>query len=186
MSFSFYGSVMVPLIAEIAAVAGEHKYTSAFGCGFEGVIQQEKVLDIINAFLDGGCTQISLADTAGHAHPEQVTALFGAINSWGNNISLACHFHNTYGLGLANCYAAYKAGVTSFESAFGGMGGCPFTKVSAGNVCTEDLVSFFNKMGHWCDINSDTLTNLAINAALFFNREPIGSLCRIKLKQEHR
>ena len=98
-------------------------------------------------FLDAGLTTISLADTAGHADPAQVEALFGAVRGARSGWSMTCHFHDTYGLGLANVYAAWRAGVTSFESAFGGLGGCPFTAVAAGNVCTEDLVHMLQRMG---------------------------------------
>ncbi len=120
---------------------------SAFGCGFEGPIPKARVLDIVKAYLDAGIRNISLADTAGHAQPAQVEELYGAIRQLDPNVELACHFHNTYGLGLANCYAALKSGVTYFESAFGGLGGCPFTKLPAGNVSTEDLVHSLQRMG---------------------------------------
>jgi hydroxymethylglutaryl-CoA lyase len=100
---------------------------SAFGCGFEGPIAREKVLDIVKAYLDAGIRTVSLADTAGHAQPMQVEELYSSIRRLDATVEMACHFHNTYGLGLANCYAALKSGVTYFESAFGGLGGCPFT-----------------------------------------------------------
>ena len=116
---------------------------------------KEKVLGIVKAYLDAGIRNISLADTAGHAHPQQVEDLFGAIRQLDPNVELACHFHNTYGLGLANCYAALKSGVTYFESAFGGLGGCPFTKLPAGNVSTEDLVHSLQRMGLRKDIKLD-------------------------------
>ena len=76
-------------------------------------------------------------------------------------MEVACHFHNTYGLGLANCYAALTSGVTCFESSFGGLGGCPFTKVPAGNVCTEDLVHSLQRMGLRTDIRLDALLDVA-------------------------
>jgi len=120
---------------------------SAFGCGFEGVIEKNKVIDIVKTYLDAGLLSISLADTAGYAFPEQVTELYGSIKELDNNIEPACHFHDTFGTGIANCLAAYRAGVTCFESAFGGLGGCPFTKISSGNVCTEDLVYLFSRQG---------------------------------------
>ena len=111
------------------------------------------MLEIVKAYLDAGVRNISLADTAGHAHPMQVEDLYGAIRQLDPDVELACHFHNTYGLGLANCMAALKSGVTYFESAFGGLGGCPFTKVPAGNVSTEDLVHSLQRMGLRSDID---------------------------------
>ncbi len=149
---------------------------SAFGCGYEGQVPQDRVLGIVSRFLDAGLTTVSLADTAGHADPAQVQALFGALRALGEGISMACHFHDTYGLGLANAYAAWEAGVTSFESAFGGLGGCPFTAVAAGNICTEDLVHLFHRMHERQDIALDTIAGVARDAAEFFNRALPGRI----------
>jgi hydroxymethylglutaryl-CoA lyase len=151
---------------------------SAFGCGFEGPIDREKVLDIVKRYLDAGIRNISLADTAGHAQPQQVENLYGAIRELHPDVELACHFHNTYGLGLANCYAALKSGVTYFESAFGGLGGCPFTKLPAGNVCTEDLVHSLQRMDLRKDINLDVLLNVARQVGTFFDRELPGLILK--------
>jgi hydroxymethylglutaryl-CoA lyase len=151
---------------------------SAFGCGFEGPIPAEKVLGIAREYINNGIHNISLADTAGHANPRQVEELYGAIREMDSNVQLACHFHNTYGLGLANCYAALKSGVTSFESAFGGLGGCPFTKLPAGNVSTEDLVHSLQRMGLRKDIKLDILLNVGRQVAAYFNRELPGFILK--------
>ncbi len=151
---------------------------SAFGCGFEGPIPQEKVLSLVKAYLEAGIRNISLADTAGHAQPAQVEDLFGEIRRLDPQVELACHFHNTYGLGLANCYAALKSGVTYFESAFGGLGGCPFTKLPAGNVSTEDLVHTFQRMGLRKDIRLDVLLDVARQVSAFFERELPGFILK--------
>ena len=89
-------------------------------------------------------------------------------------VELACHFHNTYGLGLANCYAALRSGVTYFKSAFGGLGGCPFTKVPAGNVSTEDLVHSLQRMGLCREIKLEALLEVANQVSAFFNRQLPG------------
>ena len=151
---------------------------SAFGCGYEGPVPQDAVLDIVKAYLDAGVRNISLADTAGHANPLQVEELYGAIRDLEPAAVLACHFHNTYGLGLANCTAALRSGVTWFESAFGGLGGCPFTKVPAGNVCTEDLVHSLQRMGLRRDIDLNALLNVAQEVSSFFGRELPGLILR--------
>ncbi|HLO30255.1 MAG TPA: hydroxymethylglutaryl-CoA lyase [Anaerolineales bacterium] len=151
---------------------------SAFGCGFEGPIDRQKVLDIVKAYLEAGIRNISLADTAGHAQPLQVEELYGAVRDLDSEIELACHFHNTYGLGLANCYAALKSGVTYFESAFGGLGGCPFTKLPSGNVCTEDLVHSLQRMGLRRDIQLDFLLDVAAQVSAFFERELPGLILK--------
>jgi len=151
---------------------------SAFGCGYEGPIAPEKVLSIIKAYLDTGIRTISLADTAGHAQPQQVEDLYCAIQALDSSLELACHFHNTYGLGLANCYAALKSGVTYFESSFGGLGGCPFTKLPAGNVSTEDLVHSFQRMGLRKDINLSVLLEVARQVGKYFDRELPGCILK--------
>ena len=151
---------------------------SAFGCGFEGPIPKDKVLDIVKAYLEAGIRNISLADTAGHAQPAQVEELYGAIRQLDPNVEMACHFHNTYGLGLANCYAALKSGVMYFESAFGGLGGCPFTKLPAGNVSTEDLVHTLQRMGLRKDVNLEALLDVARQVSAFFERELPGFILK--------
>ncbi len=151
---------------------------SAFGCGFEGPIPAERVLAIVDRYLAAGIRNISLADTAGHAYPPQVESLYAEIVKRDNQVELACHFHNTYGLGLANCYAAMRSGVKFFESALGGLGGCPFTKVAAGNVCTEDLVHSLQRQGLACEIDLDKLLETARDLGRFFERELPGFILK--------
>lgn len=147
---------------------------SAFGCGFEGPIAPAAVLSIIRRYLEAGLHTISLADTAGHATPPQVEQLCAEIRQLEERAELACHFHNTYGLGLANCYAALQAGVAMFESATGGLGGCPFTKVAGGNVSTEDMVHLFHRLGLRRDIQLGPLLDLAKDLAMYFERDMPG------------
>jgi hydroxymethylglutaryl-CoA lyase len=147
---------------------------SAFGCGFEGVIPQERVLSIVQKYIDAGLKNISLADTAGHATPDQVEKLYEAIFKLDSSVEATCHFHNTYGLGLANVFAAMKIGVQNYESSIAGLGGCPFTKVAAGNVCTEDFVHALQRMGFTKEINLLKLVELAKEFSAFFNREMPG------------
>ncbi len=171
---------IVPMAKQIM-VSGKRvqvSVQSAFGCGFEGPVARDKVLGIVKEYLSAGIRNISLADTAGHAHPLQVEELFGGIKQIEPSVELACHFHNTYGLGLANCYAALKAGVIYFESAFGGLGGCPFTKLPAGNVSTEDLVHSLQRMGYRLDIRLSDLLETARLVGAFFNRDLPGFILK--------
>jgi hydroxymethylglutaryl-CoA lyase len=147
---------------------------SAFGCGFEGPIPQERVLDMVRAYLEAGLRNISLADTAGHAHPGQVERLFGAILRLDPAVDCACHFHNTYGLGMANIFAALRVGVTSYETSFAGLGGCPFTKVAAGNVATEDFVHALYLQDLRADVDLDAILGVARDVATYFGRELPG------------
>ena len=151
---------------------------SAFGCGFEGAIPEARVLDLVRRYLDAGLTSISLADSAGHAHPEQVRRLFTAVQALDDRIESVAHLHETYGLGLANCYAALDAGVRQFETAFAGLGGCPFTAVAGGNVATEDLVHLLQRMGRRTDVRLDRLVALAQDTARFFGRALPGTIHR--------
>ncbi len=151
---------------------------SAFGCGYEGAVPEERVLGIAQRFLDAGLRTVSLADTAGHAMPDQVERMFGAIRVMDDQANVACHFHNTYGLGLANCVAAMKAGVNSIESSVAGLGGCPFTKIAGGNVCTEDLVHMLHHMGRRRDMALDCLIDVARDVSTFFGRELPGVIYR--------
>lgn len=167
---------IVPM-AKKAMAAGKRvqvSVQSAFGCGFEGTIPGDKVLGIVKEYLAAGVKNISLADTAGHAQPLQVEELFGSIHQLDPSVEMACHFHNTYGLGMANCYAALKTGATYFESAFGGLGGCPFTKMPSGNVSTEDLVHSLQRMGYRKDIKLSELIDVARDVSAFFARELPG------------
>jgi len=171
---------IIPM-AKTALSAGKRvqvSVQSAFGCGFEGPVPKEKALGIVEAYLEAGLHNISLADTAGHAQPMQVEELYTAIHQLEPSVEMACHFHNTYGLGLANCYAALKSGVTYFESAFGGLGGCPFTKVPAGNVSTEDLVHSFQRMGLRRDVKLDRLLDVARQVSAFFDRDLPGFILK--------
>ncbi len=149
---------------------------SAFGCGYEGLVPQERVLKIVGRFLEAGLKNISLADTAGHATPDLVEKMFGAIFSLDKSVDCTCHFHNTYGLGIANCYAAMNVGVKYFESSLSGLGGCPFAKIAGGNVCTEDFVHMLQRMGRRRDVNLDKLIETAQDIANFFNREMPGMI----------
>jgi hydroxymethylglutaryl-CoA lyase len=162
--------------ARAAGTTVQVSVQSAFGCGFEGVVPEARVLDIVKRFVGEGLLTISLADTAGHAIPDQVDRIFTVVQGLDPGIECACHLHDTYGYGLANAYAALRAGVGVFESAFAGLGGCPFTAVTGGNVCTEDFVHLLQRMGRRPDIKLDVLIELARDAARFFGRDMAGRL----------
>jgi hydroxymethylglutaryl-CoA lyase len=168
-------------IARTAGEAGKQvqvSVQSAFGCGYEGAVPERRVLDLVRRFLDAGLTRLSLADTAGHAVPDQVERMYAAVFEAGPGVEAACHFHNTYGLALANCWAALRAGVTWFESSVAGLGGCPFTKVAGGNTCTEDFVHLLQRSGRRPDVRLDRLIAVAGEVAGFFGRDLPGSVYR--------
>jgi hydroxymethylglutaryl-CoA lyase len=147
---------------------------SAFGCGFEGAIEEDRVLGIVTAYLEAGLTSISLADTAGHAHPAQVRRYVQRVLALDPEAEVTAHIHNTYGLGMASVYAAMDAGARALETSFGGLGGCPFTKVAAGNVATEDLVHGLQRVGLRTDIDLAALISVTRDVAGHFGRDLPG------------
>jgi hydroxymethylglutaryl-CoA lyase len=168
-------------MAQAAAAAGKRvqvSVQSAFGCGYEGPVPRERVLGIVRSFLDAGLRNLSLADTAGHGTPDAVEALYEAVFALAPGIDCACHFHDTYGLALANCYAARRAGVTHFEASVAGLGGCPFTAVAGGNTCTEDLVHALQRGGERREIDLAVLLDVAREVAACCGREMPGKVYR--------
>ena len=164
--------------AESAGITTQLSVQSAFGCGYEGPVPPGRVLGIIRRYLENGFRAISLADTAGHAVPDRVERLFEDARALAPDADFACHFHNTYGLALANCAAAMRAGVTSVESSVGGLGGCPFTAIAGGNVCTEDFLHMIQHMGFRPDIRLQDYIDVAKSVSAFFGRELPGTVYR--------
>lgn len=152
---------------------------SAFGCGFEGEIPEDKVYSIVERYFGEGINKVSLADTAGYAYPSKVERMFKKLKSMNPNAEFACHFHNTYGLGITNSYVAIQNGVKYVETAFGGLGGCPFTKQPAGNVCTEDFVYMLQKMGLRTEIDLDKIISVTKYACGFFMKDLPGYVYKI-------
>ena len=152
---------------------------SAFGCGMEGKIPKARVLQIVRTYLDAGLRMISVCDTAGHGVPGQVRDLYGAVFALDPKVQCACHFHDTYGLAMVNTLAALDAGVTHVESAFAGLGGCPFTAATGGNLCTEDFVYFLQRTGRRQDVHLAPIISVASAASVFFGRALPGTVHRI-------
>ncbi|MDP9649702.1 hydroxymethylglutaryl-CoA lyase [Paraburkholderia caledonica] len=137
---------------------------TAFGCPFEGTIDEDRVVGIVDTYREMGIQGITLADTTGMASPRQVTRLVTRVLERVTPSALTLHFHNTRGLGLANVLAAYEAGARRFDAALGGLGGCPFAPGASGNICTEDLVNLCDEMGIPTGIDLEKL--LALSRAL--------------------
>jgi hydroxymethylglutaryl-CoA lyase len=119
----------------------------SFGCPFEGEVPPERVFAIAERLAAAGCEEIGFGDTTGMANPRQVGEFFAAARERLGSVELTAHFHNTRGQGLANVLAALEAGVDSFESSFGELGGCPVPAGATGNIASEDLVSMLHEMG---------------------------------------
>lgn len=121
--------------------------STAFGCTIQGVVAQDDVVRLAVALVGAGANETGLSDTTGMANPAQVRRLFTRVFAEIGEHTGAAHLHNTRGLGLANCLAAYDVGVRTFDSSLAGLGGCPYAPGASGNVVTEDLVFMFEAMG---------------------------------------
>jgi hydroxymethylglutaryl-CoA lyase len=135
--------------AAAEGVIGRAYLSVAFVCPFEGVVETRTVYRLAQSMMDAGAREVIVADTIGWADPVHVAEVFSALTSNIGADRLSGHFHDTKGLALANCFAAFEKGVRRFDSAIGGLGGCPFAPGAAGNVATEDLVNMFESAG--CD-----------------------------------
>ncbi|QQK76453.1 hydroxymethylglutaryl-CoA lyase [Salicibibacter cibarius] len=131
---------------------------TSFGCPYEGKVDPNTVFQAVESFLESGADEIVLADTTGMANPYQVQDMIGSFRrSFGKDIPLGLHFHNTRGLGLANVLAGYEAGVRRFDASIGGLGGCPFAPKAVGNVCSEDMIHMFDEMGVETGVNLEKM-----------------------------
>lgn len=120
---------------------------SAFGCVYEGEISESAVLSSAEEVIEAGVSEINLADSSGMANPRSIQSLVELVTKEFPQVQISLHLHDTRGLGLANMFSGYEAGVRVFDVCTGGLGGCPFIKGAAGNVPTEDAVHMFDSMG---------------------------------------
>jgi hydroxymethylglutaryl-CoA lyase len=156
--------------------------STAFGCTIQGRVEPAEVLRLVQAALDAGVDAIGLADTVGYADPLQVKTLFEqAIDVAGDTLSCA-HFHDTRGLGAANTFAAWQAGVRRFDACTAGIGGCPHAPGASGNVATEDLAYLFASMGLHTGLDFERLMALRGRLAQWLEGEALhGAIWRAGL-----
>jgi hydroxymethylglutaryl-CoA lyase len=168
--------------------------STAFGCTIQGRVEPDEVLRLVRAALDAGAERVGLADTVGYADPRQVRELFERAFEVARPYDrdgvevLACgHFHDTRGLGLANVYAAWEAGVRRFDACTGGIGGCPHAPGASGNVATEDVAYLLASMGVPTGADFDALMALRHSVAGWLEGEPLhGHIWRAGLPKTMR
>ena len=131
------------------------------GCPYEGYVAPERVTGVASRLVNAGCFEISLGDTIGVGTPASTTRLLEHVAPRVPLAQIAGHFHDTYGMGTANAYASYVAGVRIFDSSVGGLGGCPYAKGATGNVATEDLVYLMHGLGAETGIDLEALVSTA-------------------------
>ncbi len=149
---------------------------TTFGCPFEGPTPPERVFDFVRRCVSAGVAGVTLADTIGVANPAQVEDLVAAVLRELDGVALTLHFHNTRGMGLANAFAAYRAGARRFDASLGGIGGCPFAPGATGNVCTEDMVHMFEEMGVETGVDFDGLLAVAKKLPPLLGHDTFGYL----------
>jgi hydroxymethylglutaryl-CoA lyase len=147
---------------------------TSFGCPYEGHVPVERVLNLAAALAEAGAVELGFGDTTGMANPRQVREFFTAARDALPRVELTAHFHNTRGQALANVLAALEAGVASFESSFGELGGCPVPAGATGNVASEDLVSMLEEMGIATGVDLPRLLEAARAVQTALGR-PLGS-----------
>ena len=132
--------------------------STAFGCTFEGIVSEDRVIKMAALLANAGADSIGLSDTTGYANPAQIKRLFARLRGEiGVEKMAGAHLHNTRGQGLANVVAALEVNVTIFDSSLGGLGGCPYAPGATGNIVTEDLVFMLEAMGLRTGVDVDAL-----------------------------
>ncbi|WP_216934334.1 MULTISPECIES: hydroxymethylglutaryl-CoA lyase [unclassified Acinetobacter] len=162
--------------ADVMAAAKAHKvrvrgYVSCMvDCPYEGAIDPQQVLKVTQRLLDMGCYEVSLGETIGTATPDRVQKVWDACLDQIDAKVLAGHFHNTYGMAIANIYQSLLQGIRIFDSSIAGLGGCPYAKGASGNVSTEDLYYLLSKMGYETGIQLDALMQASRNIGAVLER----------------
>ena len=171
-------------LQNILALAGERRVPViggvgvAFGCPYEGNVPAADVLGIARAYIDSGAESIVLADTTGMATPSQVTALVEAFRERHPDTPLGLHFHNNRGTAMVNLYAALMAGADIFDTALGGIGGCPNVPEAAGNLPTGDVVYLLTEMGIDTGVDLDRVITAARRMEKILGRKLPGQVMK--------
>ncbi len=162
--------------ADIFAAAKQHNikvrgYVSCIvDCPYEGAIDAKVVAQVTERLLNMGCYEVSLGETIGTATPDRVKKVWDACLATTDANLLAGHFHNTYGMAIANIYQSLEQGIRVFDSSIAGLGGCPYAKGASGNVSTEDLYYLLSNMGLSTGINVDALMRASQNISQVLQR----------------
>jgi hydroxymethylglutaryl-CoA lyase len=155
-----------------------------FGCRFEGRIDPAVVVDLIKEQLDLGIDEVALADSTGMANPHSIQEISAKIIELAGTMPVFLHLHDTEGKGLANALAALQVGVAHFDTAFGGMGGCPFIKGASGNISTEDLAFMLGQMGIECGVDINKIAALSRSLEDFFTKQFSGKMHRVLARDD--
>ena len=156
----------------------------AFGCRFQGAVEPELVLEIVQEQLDLGIDDVALADSTGMANPAAIQSLCASTVKLAGTRPVWLHLHDTEGKGLANALAALQVGINHFDTAFGGMGGCPFIKGATGNIATEDFAVMLHQMGIETGLNVQRLARISRSLEDFFGKPSEGKMYRLLARED--
>ncbi len=166
------GTTQMAAMAKEARAAGVRVRAgvqTAFGCAYEGDVPQARGVDLVRQTLDMDIDELALSDSTGMANPLQIERMLTEVRPLTGNIPIVLHLHDTRGMGLANVYAALRHGVTRFDTAFGGLGGCPFIVGAKGNIATEDTLFMMEEMGVTTGVDIAKIATLSRRLETFLN-----------------
>jgi hydroxymethylglutaryl-CoA lyase len=177
----------VPLVEEAKRLGVRVRgYVSCvIACPYDGPIAPEKVAQVASRLLDLGSYEVSLGDTIGVGTPASVLSVLEAVSRVAPVGQLAGHYHDTYGMAVANVYASYQFGVRTFDSSIAGLGGCPYAKGATGNVATEDLVYLFDGLGTQTGVDLNALVDCAGWISNMLGRAPNSRVARAMLVKQN-
>ncbi|MEX2521013.1 MAG: hydroxymethylglutaryl-CoA lyase [Paracoccaceae bacterium] len=160
---------------------------TAFGCTIAGEVPEARVYKIAERLLTLGVDEIVIADTVGYGDPGQVRRILSRVIDIAGATPVACHFHDTRGLGLANVTAALEAGARAFDSSLGGLGGCPFAPGASGNIDTEDTAFLLESLGFDTGVDIDALVELRALVETWLPGERfVGAIARSGLPKTYK
>ena len=170
----------VPVIesAREHGVAVRGYVSTVVGCPYQGDVPPEKVAEVSKALFDLGCYEISLGDTIGVGTPSKVQTMLAEVSKAVPMDKLAGHFHNTYGMAIANIYASLQMGMAVFDASVAGLGGCPYAKGASGNVATEDVVYLLNGLGIDSGVDLTSLVETAVWVSAQLGRAPASNVAK--------
>ena len=172
--------------AHAAGVRVRGYVSCVVGCPYEGVVVPARVAEIAARLLAMGCYEVSLGDTIGVGNPASIERMFAAVLEQIPVARVAGHFHDTYGMAIANIHTALRMGVGVFDASVAGLGGCPYAVGASGNVATEDVVWLLHGLGIDTGIDLDALVDTAAWISAALGREAASRVARALLAKRHR
>jgi hydroxymethylglutaryl-CoA lyase len=182
----------IPVLREVVELAKEQSkrvrgyISTVFGCPYEGEVPLKRVVEICEKLFAMGIYEVSLGDTIGVATPKDVKRVLKELLQCFPAERLAGHFHDTRGTGLVNAYVALEMGITTLDSSFGGLGGCPYAPGAAGNLATEDLVYTLERMGVKTGIDLDALCEVSLFVQRMMGKRLPSKVLKSYIGSKHR